>query len=312
MGRSPAAAGPPAATRGGLRRAALHALEQFTHAFDHLTGFERLDEHAVAPHLFGTRLIDRLEGAGQQQHRDVLEIGPALHERRHVVAALFGHADVGEHDVGKLGGDTCDGLLAVVDGNHLDVLARKRQLDDALDGHAVVGQQELLHHSTFATAVASDLHANELHDLLHRRPRLEHAGDTERVQLRHVRVGNDPADHHAYVVEVLLAQQLDDAGADMHVRPRQNRQADDVSIFLQGRGYDLLGSLPQAGVDDFHPGIAERPGDDLRAPIVTVEPRFGDNDPNPAVHPLIFFFFFFLLISTSRLSGLPHTRPRPP
>ena len=41
---------------------------------------------------------------------------------------------------------------------------------------------------------------------------------------------------------------------------------------------DLLGRLAQAGVDDFHAGVAQRARDDLGAAIVPVEPRLRDDD----------------------------------
>ena len=50
-----------------------------------------------------------------------------------------------------------------------------------------------------------------------------------------VDVGNDAADHDLHVVQALLLQQLHHARADVHVRARQNRQADDVGVFLQRR-----------------------------------------------------------------------------
>ena len=43
----------------------------------------------------------------------------------------------------------------------------------------------------------------------------------------------------------------------MHVRAGQDRQADDVGIFLQRGADDLLRRLAQAGVDDLHAGIAQ-------------------------------------------------------
>ena len=84
---------------------------------------------------------------------------------------------------------------------------------------------------------------------------------------------------------LLLAQQLHDARADVHVGARQDRQADDVGVLLQRGRHDLLRRLPQPGVDDLHAGVAQRPGDDLRAPVVPIEPRLGNDDPNPAAHP---------------------------
>ena len=50
-----------------------------------------------------------------------------------------------------------------------------------------------------------------------------------------------------------------------------------TSSWMRGRG-DLLGGLVEARVDDLHPGVSQRPGDDLDAAVVAVEAGFGDED----------------------------------
>jgi hypothetical protein len=107
---------------------------------------ERFRQHAVAAHRTRSLLVDRLERAREEQHRDVGQVRRVLHERRHLVPVPLGHADVGEHDVGPVGFDALDGLLPVADGNDLDVFVRERQLDHALNRDAVVGEQELVRH----------------------------------------------------------------------------------------------------------------------------------------------------------------------
>ncbi len=69
-----------------------------------------------------------------------------LDELGHLVAVTLGHADVGEHDIGTIRADPLDRLLAVANRDHLDILTSKRQLDDALDRDAVVGEQEFMRH----------------------------------------------------------------------------------------------------------------------------------------------------------------------
>ena len=71
-------------------------------------------------------------------------------------------------------------------------------------------------------------------------------------------------------------QQLAHAREQRHVRAAQDRQADDVDVFLDRGGRDHLGRLVQAGIDDFHARIAQRRGDDLGAAIVAVEAGLGD------------------------------------
>jgi hypothetical protein len=92
-----------------------------------------------------------------------------------------------------------------------------------------------------------------------------------------VDVRDDPADHHQDIVEPFFFQKLHQPWRDVVVGARQDRQADDVGVLLQrGRG-NLLRRLPQAGVDDFHAGIAKRPGDHFGAAIVPVEARLRDH-----------------------------------
>src|SRR5205807_10361488 len=44
-------------------------------------------------------------------------------------------------------------------------------------------------------------------------------------------------------------------------------------VFLLRGGGDHFGRLPQAGVNHFHPGVAQGPGDDPHAAVVPVQPR---------------------------------------
>src|SRR5262245_21708021 len=141
--------------------------------------------------------------------------------------------------------------------------------------------------SSSLCAMASDLLdagarvlVDEGDDLLHRRPGQEDPFHPDLAQPRNVDVRDDAPDDDEHVVEALLFEQLHDARADVHVRPRQDRQADGVGVFLERGADDLLGGLAEAGVDDLHPRVAQRAGDDLGAPIVPVEARLGDDDSN--------------------------------
>ena len=75
-------------------------------------------------------------------------------------------------------------------------------------------------------------------------------------------------------------EQFADAREERHVRAAQDRQADDVDVFLHGGGRDHLRRLMQSGINDFHARVAERGGDDLRAAIVTVEAGLGNEYSN--------------------------------
>ena len=62
--------------------------------------------------------------------------------------------------------------------------------------------------------------------------------------------------------------------------PGQDGEADHVGVLLRRRGHDLLGALPEAGVDDLHARVAQGAGDDLRPPVVAVEARLGHQYPD--------------------------------
>ena len=68
------------------------------------------------------------------------------------------------------------------------------------------------------------------------------------------------------------------------MRTREKGEADRIGVFLHhGLGH-LLRRLVQACVDDLEPRVAQRPSDDLRAPVVSVEAGLGDDDPIAAIH----------------------------
>ena len=60
--------------------------------------------------------------------------------------------------------------------------------------------------------------------------------------------------------------------------PDRIDKPDRVGVLLDDGLDDLLRRLVQARVDDLHTGVAQRPGDDLRAAVVTVESGLGDDD----------------------------------
>ena len=76
---------------------------------------------------------------------------------------------------------------AVADRDHLDVLVGERQLDDPLDGDAVVGEQQFVGHVDLLHA-PTDVVVDEVDDLLHRRPGQEDALDADIAQARQIDV----------------------------------------------------------------------------------------------------------------------------
>ena len=166
------------------RRHRTAAGEQFLDAVDDDLRLERLHQHAVAADLPGTLFVERLERAGEQDHRDVGEPRIVLDERRDLVAVALGHADVGKDDVRAIGDDPLDRLLAVADRRDLDVFVGERELDDALDRHAVVGEKKLVRHGVlYVLHARPDVGRDEVDDLLHRRAGKEDALDADVAQL---------------------------------------------------------------------------------------------------------------------------------
>ena len=145
---APAAA--PAADRSSRAGAAAAPVGRAAlHPADDQLRLERLRQHAVAAGRRRSRVIDRLERARQQDDGNVGEPGGFFDVLRDLVAVLAGHADVGQHDVRRRGVEARDRLVAVADRDDLDVLVRERQLDDALNGDAVVGEEERMGHGLF-------------------------------------------------------------------------------------------------------------------------------------------------------------------
>ena len=118
--------------------------------------------------------------------------------------------------------------------------------------------------------------AQKLDDVFGRSAGKKYFRDALFFQLRNIFLWNDAADEDEAVVHSFFAQQLDDARAESVVSAAQDRHTDGVHVFLERGGRDHLGRLAQTGVDDFHAGVAEGGGDDLRTAIMPVETWFGD------------------------------------
>jgi acetyl-CoA carboxylase alpha subunit len=123
-----------------------------------------------------------------------------------------------------------------------------------------------------------------LGDRGHRGTRGEDLGDAHLLELGDVAVGDDAATEDEDIVEVAFLQQREHTGEQRHVRPRQERQPHRIGVLLDNRLDDLLRRLVQAGVYDLEAGVAQRSGDDLGTPIVSVEAGLGDDNAIGASH----------------------------
>ena len=145
-GRACGAAGrgaPAAAAGAGGRRG---VADELPHLVDEGPALEGLRDVAVGAGRAGARLVERLEGAGEEQHGDVAQGRIGLHRLAHLVAVLPGHHDVGQDHVRLELAGPRDRVLPVVDRGDLDVLVRERDPDDLLDRDRVVREKKVLGH----------------------------------------------------------------------------------------------------------------------------------------------------------------------
>src|SRR5439155_7887316 len=82
------------------------------------------------------------------------------------------------------------------------------------------------------------------------------------LELRDILLRDDPAARDEDVARLPLLQELHDLGEEGHMRPAQAGEADCVDVLLARCREDVLRSLPTAHIDDLHPRVAQRPGDD--------------------------------------------------
>src|SRR5579884_2023091 len=134
------------------------------------------------------------------------------------------------------------------------------------DSTATSGRRGGLAPRLLATVLAVDA-LDPVDQVLRRGFGVEDVADAEGLELRDVVFLDHAAADHDDVVDLALHQQLHDAREDGHVRAGEDAHADDVDVLLDRGVHDHLGRLVQTRVDDFHPRVAERAGDDLRAAV---------------------------------------------
>ena len=119
-------------------------------------------------------------------------------------------------------------------------------------------------------ALARQASVNERDDVLRGRAGQENFRDAGLFHGGDVGFGNDAADENRDIVHTLFAQQGHELRADGVVSAREDREADDIDVLLDGGGGDHLGGLAEAGVNHFHAGVAEGAGDDFGAAVVAI------------------------------------------
>src|SRR5437879_978468 len=104
--------------------------------------------------------------------------------------------------------------------------------------------------------------------------------DSSFPEPRDVFLGDDAAAEHDDVRAVLFGEQPEELGEDGVVGSREKGQADAVHVLLDGGGDHHVRGLVQAGIDHLEARVAQRPGDDLGAPLVAVEAGLADQEPD--------------------------------
>src|SRR5574341_55062 len=104
----------------------------------------------------------------------------------------------------------------------------------------------------------------------------EQLPDAPPLERLHILGGNDAAAGDQDVDPDGIAQQLLHPWEQGQVGTRQDRESHDVHVLLNRGLGEHLRRLMQARVDDLHAGVAQRRGHDFGAPVVSVQPRLGD------------------------------------
>src|ERR1700676_5438173 len=121
---------------------------------------------------------------------------------------------------------------------------------------------------------------DELDDVLGGGAGKENFGDAGFFEGGDVGSGNDAADEDGDVLHAFFVEEFHELRAESVVGAGEDREADDVDVFLDGGGGDHLRCLAQAGVDHFHAGVAQGAGDDLGAAVVAVQSGLGNQHSN--------------------------------
>src|SRR5581483_6067525 len=121
-------------------------------------------------------------------------------------------------------------------------------------------------------AGGADVLADEGDDVAGRGAGREDLAHPQRLEACDVLRRDDAAPEDDDVLDALRAQEREHLAEQVVVRPGEDGEADGVDVLLDRRRDDLLVALVEARVDDLHPGVAQRPGDDLGSAIMDVEP----------------------------------------
>jgi hypothetical protein len=120
--------------------------QELFHLVDEGLALERLRDVTIGADRAGARLVEGLECASEEQHRDVLQRWIGLDRLADLVAVSPRHHDVREDDIRPELPGAGDGVLSIVDRGDLEVLSRERDAHDLLDRDGIIREEEVLGH----------------------------------------------------------------------------------------------------------------------------------------------------------------------
>ena len=121
---------------------------------------------------------------------------------------------------------------------------------------------------------------NEVDDVLRGSAGEEDFGDAGSFEGRNIRFGDDAAHKDGQVVHTFFVEKFHELRAEGVVGSGEDREPNDVDVFLGSCRGDHFRRLSEAGIDDLHPGVTESTGDDLGAAVVAVEAGLGNQHAN--------------------------------
>src|SRR5688500_12429938 len=125
---------------------------------------------------------------------------------------------------------------------------------------------------------ASSALLERAHDVGERRAHRKDARHAEGQERLDVPRRDDAAHDHAHVGGTAGAETVEHTARKRQVRARKDGETDDVDVFLDGLGDDLVRRPLEPRVDDLHAGVAQGLDDHFCAAVVAVEPGLGDEN----------------------------------
>ena len=117
---------------------------------------------------------------------------------------------------------------------------------------------------------------HKLNDLFEGRARRKDLLHAHLLETANVLLRNDSAAKNRDVACLVFFEEPDHLAEQSHMGGGVDGKTDGVHVFLKRRAGDLFRRVVNAEIDHLDAGVAQRPRDDLDAPVVAVETDFGN------------------------------------